>query len=173
MFASSLINRESSQFLMPPCVTADLVPDAQGERQRSGEPAAARSIEVRCESIVPISSYSAEFLGLGVFRFKLPEGTNPRVLTNTQTKGMCARVDLSVKLEAEIGRASETALRALQSYRRADCIAKSGHSHAEQKALKMTHWRARQRKTPRNNTPCSTPVNAIDSIIGIRSAKSG
>ena len=40
-----------------------------------------------------------------------------------------------------IGRASETALRAVQSNRQADRIAKSGHSYAEQKAFKMTYWR--------------------------------
>ncbi len=38
-----------------------------------------------------------------------------------------------------ISRASATALRALQSYRQADRIAKGGHSYAEQKTLKMIY----------------------------------
>src|ERR1700730_6623877 len=40
-----------------------------------------------------------------------------------------------------IGGASQTALRALPSYRQADGIAKGGHSYAEQKTIKVTHWR--------------------------------
>jgi Phage integrase family len=39
-----------------------------------------------------------------------------------------------------IGRASETALRAIQGYRQADRIAKGGHFYAEQKVFKMTYW---------------------------------
>ena len=57
-----------------------------------------------------------------------------------------------------IGATSETALRALQGYRQADRIDTGGHSYADQKALKMIHWRACWRQAPRNNTLRITTV---------------
>ena len=51
-----------------------------------------------------------------------------------------------------IGGTSETAFRALQGYRQADRIATGGHFYADQKALKMIHWRACWRQARRNNT---------------------
>jgi hypothetical protein len=57
-----------------------------------------------------------------------------------QTTEIYTRVDPSVKLEAlESVVPPQPHLRALQSYRQADRIAKGGHSYAEQKTRKMIY----------------------------------
>jgi hypothetical protein len=59
----------------------------------------------------------------------------------TQTTEMYTRVDPGGETRSlGIGGASETALRALQSFGQVNRMARSSHFYVDQKAVKMTYW---------------------------------